>query len=167
MSNKITTEKINELWQAWQQKQSLRYVSQMCNVSKQTVTRYRIKENWDERLSKIKKQVQEKADMKQSEQNAKYLKIAESTINQYAKTLGETAARTCPKCGEVINVPKIIITPLHFEKMVRLIREELSSKDTESKAEQQNITLDELSLETRKQILHEIKQKYKKIEQNQ
>lgn len=169
MANKISSKKIDELWQAWQQKQTIRYVCQKCNINRRTVERYRKLERWDERIQQIKQQVQQKLDAKQSEENLRYVEIARKTINLYEESLAESVIRTCPKCkAEIqISMPKNL-TPADFSKMVKLIKDELAEKEKTKEAAGENITLDELSLETRKQILFEIKQKYKKLEeQNQ
>lgn len=164
MANKLSTEKVNELWLTWHEKQSIRYVVQKCHVSKKTVARYRLKESWDERLAKIKQLASEKADMKQAEQNAKFIRIAESTINLYAQSLTKVVIHTCPKCGEKIKitVPRTTITPNHFDKMVRLIRQELGT-DSEANLDAKNrvVKIDELGLqlEVRKEILKAIRAK--------
>ena len=53
MSRKITDAEIEEMFVAWQEKQTLRYVAQKCKVSLPTVRRYRDLENWADRLNKI------------------------------------------------------------------------------------------------------------------
>ncbi len=168
MSNKLPSEKINQLWKAFQERQTIRYVCQKCNINRRTAERYRKLERWDERFEKIKQQVQEKVDMKQAEENARFIQIAQRTINLYEESLAESVVRICPKCKQEIQIsmPKNL-TPADFSKMVRLIKDELAEKEKTKEAAGENITLDELSLETRKAILHEIKQKYKKNEQNQ
>ncbi len=165
MANKLSAEKVNKLWLAWQEKQSIRYVVQKCHVSKKTVARYRLKENWGERIAKIKQLTSEMADMKQAEQNAKFIRIAESTINLYAQSLTKVVIHTCPKCGEKIKmtVPRTTITPNHFDKMVRLIRQEFGGPDSEVNLDAKNrfVSFSELdlSLEVRKKILKAIRAK--------
>ena len=165
MANKLSTEKVNELWLAWQEKQSVRHVAQKCHVSKKTVARYRLKESWDERLAKIKQLTSEMADVKQAEQNAKFIKIAESTINLYAQSLTKVVTQTCPKCGEQIKmaIPRTTITPNHFDKMVRLIRQEFGRPNSEANVDAKNrfVSADDLDLplETCKQILAKIREK--------
>lgn len=167
MANKLSTDKVNELWLAWQEKQSIRYVAQKCHVAKKTVERYHLNEKWDERIAKIKQLASEKADMKQAEQNAKFIRIAESTINLYSQSLTKYVLHTCPKCGKqiIITVPRATITPTHFDKMVRLIREELGRQDSEENldAKSRAIHIDELdlSLEVKKLILKAIRAKKK------
>ena len=133
MANKLSSEKINELWLAFQEKQNVQYVAKKCHVSKKTVERYRQKEDWDKRFAEIKQEATEIADMNQARQNAKYIKIAEKTIDIYLQSLVKTVTHTCPKCSEQIKitVPKTAITPTHFDKMVRLIREEINIKEHE------------------------------------
>jgi len=163
MANKLSTEKVNELWLAWQEKQSVRHVAQKCHVSKKTVARYRLKENWDERLAKIKQLTSEMVDMKQAEQNAKFIKIAESTINLYAQSLTKVVTQTCPKCGEQIKItiPRATITPNHFDKMVRLIRQEFGRPDSDANLDAKNrfVSVSELDLplEVMKKILKAIR----------
>jgi hypothetical protein len=52
MANKLTDQKIDEMWSAYLEKQSAHYVSQKCQVSRKTVARYRRIGDWDERVKK-------------------------------------------------------------------------------------------------------------------
>ncbi|MBL7107608.1 MAG: hypothetical protein ISS77_08405 [Phycisphaerae bacterium] len=49
------------MFSTWCDKQSERYVARMCGVSKTTVHKYRIKDNWDEKVRGIKKRAAEQA----------------------------------------------------------------------------------------------------------
>lgn len=73
MARKITDAEIEEMFVAWQEKQTLRYVGQKCKVSLGTVRRYRDLEKWPERLDAIKVTAKRKANTGISDLRAKQL----------------------------------------------------------------------------------------------
>ena len=57
---KLSDAKVEEMFAAYTEKQTLRYVSRKCNVALQTVNRYRKLDSWDERIAKIQRKTIEK-----------------------------------------------------------------------------------------------------------
>ncbi len=73
MARKITDTEIEEMFVAWQEKPTLRYVARKCSVCVPTVRRYRDLGGWAERDKKIKVKAQRKADTGISTLRAKQL----------------------------------------------------------------------------------------------
>lgn len=59
---KITDQKREEMFQAFCEKQTIRYVAKKCRVSRPTVCRYLDEDNWIERLDKIRDQARKRVD---------------------------------------------------------------------------------------------------------
>lgn len=93
------------MWQAFQKKQSDRYVARICHVAKNTARKYRIKNKWDSRLKAIKQKVQEKSDKLSVKAMSNDMKIIEATIKVYAVSLMGIAKAKCLKCGAVVEIP--------------------------------------------------------------
>jgi len=127
MANKLPQKKIDEMWTAWQEKQTLYNVRAKCKVSYPTISRYRKLERWDERLAKIREKTIQKVDAKQVNHNAKYVKIANAVINVFAQSLLGYTEEKCSNCGIMVRVaiPRPDVSPADFDRMVRLIRLEL------------------------------------------
>ena len=87
MTNKLPTEKIEEMWNAFQEKQSNRHVAQKCEVSQQTVRRYRVKDRWDERMAKIKEKAHEKIDETIASFKAKTFKVNKGIVAEFIEQL--------------------------------------------------------------------------------
>lgn len=77
MANKLTDSKIQEMWEAWQEKQNLHYVKKKCKVAYQTVMRYRVKEKWDERFDKLQTRVHRKLDTETVNAKARHAKLGQ------------------------------------------------------------------------------------------
>jgi hypothetical protein len=109
MANKLTQAKIDEMWAAWQEKQTLRYVSQKVQVSRQAVARYRQKENWDARMAAIERRAEHKADMSISDRRARDLKLLEAGKVAWARWLQGKVETVCPECGHnhTVILPKM------------------------------------------------------------
>jgi len=73
---KITEQKREEMFAAWQDKQSLSYVATKVQVSRPTVRRYRKRDNWDERTAQIKAKSQAKVDDKLARARANWFTLA-------------------------------------------------------------------------------------------
>lgn len=120
-NKKLSDKKIERMWQAFQKKQSVRYVAKICHVSKGSAQKYRVKGNWDARIDKIKKKVEAKSDssaVKVMTDNLGILKIAKQT---YASTLLGRVKAKCPKCGYTHNV-LVPATKAKFGDIVALIK---------------------------------------------
>jgi len=88
MSYGLPTQKINEMWKAYQEKQSIHYIARKCMVSPITAKKYKIKEKWDERLAKINRQVVKRVDENIADFKVNALKINQAVISKFLKQLG-------------------------------------------------------------------------------
>ena len=77
MARKITDAQLEEMFIAWQEKQTLRHVARKCTVSLPTVRRYKKLEKWDERLEVIKVRATRKANTEITNHRAKHAKIGQ------------------------------------------------------------------------------------------
>jgi len=71
---KLSDAKVEEMFAAYTEKQSLLYVSKKCHVAHQTVRRYKLKEQWDNRLEKIRAKTVQKVDAKAVTERARWAK---------------------------------------------------------------------------------------------
>ena len=117
MANKLSDKKIKEMWKAYQEKQTVRYVAQKCQVSRTTARRYKIKDNWDERTKEIKKKVEEKIDETIVSFKIRTFKINKIIIKRFLEQLGITR----DKNGNLIDGPTDKeISVSDYEKIVKL-----------------------------------------------
>jgi len=77
---KISDEKIEEMFQVYKEKQSVHYVNQKCQVNRNTITKYRDKYNWDERIEKIKEKTMIRSDDREVNRRVEYLKYTHSLL---------------------------------------------------------------------------------------
>ena len=89
MANKLTQEKIDTMWAAFLECQSNNHVSEKCQVSRQTVRRYREREKWDERLKGIQERTRRKSDETIADRRARSKKILAAAIAQIGKKIAE------------------------------------------------------------------------------
>ena len=87
MANKLAQEKIDAMWAAFLEKQSIHHVSQKCRVSRKTVARYRTVENWDERLKEIQERSRKKSDETIADRRARSKKILDAAVAQIGKMI--------------------------------------------------------------------------------
>lgn len=87
MANKLPTKKIEDMWNAFQERQSNRYVAQTCEVSQLTVRRHRVKDRWDERMAKIKEKAEEKIDETIASFKAKTFKVNKAIMAEFIEQL--------------------------------------------------------------------------------
>lgn len=107
----LTPEEQEALWTVYQQNPRVRYVAKVCHVSQTTVRKYRDRGRWNERLAKIIKAAQKKADDETADQltnNMKWLKTAKQTWG--ASVYGKVQ-KGCPNCGFVVEVTVPRIQP--------------------------------------------------------
>lgn len=62
MGNRLSSERIHQAWEAYQERQSAEHVAKKCGISWRTAERYRRLERWDERLAEINAKAQAAAD---------------------------------------------------------------------------------------------------------
>lgn len=127
-NRRIPEEKLLEMFAAYCEKQSLTYVSNKCGVSFSTAKKYRDERGWDQKRQKATEKATEKVAGQVAERTSRYVKIAEAAIAGFGASVVGSITHTCAKCGEVarITVPRAKITAGDFERLVRLIKEELS-----------------------------------------
>ena len=105
MAQKLSEQRIEEMFAAYCEQQSVRYVAEKCHVQRATVRRYRDNRGWGGRLNKVRNKTEEKIDDSIATRKARELKIIDGALSSYVKALqGETVV-TCKGCGEKITVP--------------------------------------------------------------
>lgn len=75
MANRLSDKKIREMWEAWQEKQTINYVVRKCKVNTNTVKRYREKMGWDERLKAIQSRAEELENESIAQRRARHAKL--------------------------------------------------------------------------------------------
>jgi hypothetical protein len=135
MANKLTQAKIDEMWQAWQEKQSVRHVVKKCHVAKLTAERYRKKENWDARLGAIERRAEHKADLTLSDRRARDLRLIEAAKRVWAGQLTGKLKVVCPACAHEhsVDVPKMKAGFRDLPEFIRIC--ELLSGEADSREE--------------------------------
>ena len=83
MSRKITDDKREEMFVAWQEKQTVNSVELKCGVHNATVKKYRTLDKWDDRLKKISVKVKRKVD-----NGLVGLKAEHAKTGQYMRGMG-------------------------------------------------------------------------------
>jgi hypothetical protein len=135
MANKLTQAKIDAMWAAWQEKQTLDYVAKKVGVSWQAVKRYREKENWDARMGAIERRAEHKADMVLSDRRARDLKLIEAAKRVWASQLTGKLKVVCPACAHEhsVDVPKMKAGFRDLPEFIRIC--ELLSGEADSREE--------------------------------
>lgn len=87
MANKLDRAKIEELWLAYQGRQSVNEVAKKCGVHHKTAERYRRLERWDERLEQVRAQAQDKADYTLADAMAGSLRIVRKFKERMAEAI--------------------------------------------------------------------------------
>lgn len=75
--NKITDKVREKLWVVWQEKQSDLYVAGKCQVSKNTVKKYRLRDKWQERFDRIVAAAHKKVDKQTVEHRVRHAKLGQ------------------------------------------------------------------------------------------
>ena len=71
------------MFRFWLERQSIQFVARKCTVSRDTVRKYKHRQNWDGRLAKIRQEAQEKQDdslAKVLADNLKFAKYAKGKV---------------------------------------------------------------------------------------
>lgn len=127
MAARLSQSKIEQMWAAWLEKPSVRYVGRVCDVSRTTAQRYRMLGNWDSRRAEVVRRAEDKQDTKAAERLAGSLKLIQAGKQVYAASLvGKTSVTTtCPKCGAKVacEVPVPKLKP-NFRDLKALIEAE-------------------------------------------
>lgn len=150
MANKLTDEKRAEMFAAWCEKQSKRFVAQKCNVSITTVGRWKIKDKWVERYAKIQQKATDKVDTQIVKMKARHAK--------YGQVLQQMFHRSFMKNGvlDMVAVKKLDKKDLikALEAGVKMERDALGEADKIIVQDYENKTPVELQA-----ILKELEQK--------
>lgn len=122
MSNKLIQAKIDEMWGAWQEKQSVYTVAKKCGIAHQTVARYRELDKWDERLAKIQQKAIVVADDAVAKRRARQMKLVNAAVKSYAAQLIGELVVECPHCNQqhVITVPALKAKFSDIDNLIRL-----------------------------------------------
>ena len=120
-NKKLSDKKLNQMWVAFQEKQSDRYIARVCHVAKNTARKYRIKLGWDTRFNRIKKQAEQKSDSKAAKIMAESMTIITATIRLFTASLTGIAKARCPKCDTTVNVPVPKLKPKNTRDIVALL----------------------------------------------
>jgi hypothetical protein len=91
---KITDEKRDEMFRAFCEKQAMQYVARKCRVNRLTVVRYCEKDEWWERLAKIREQARRKVDYDASEMRARHIMMGKLFQKRSAEYLSENKLGT-------------------------------------------------------------------------
>jgi len=87
MAKRLSTKKLEQMFRTYQQRQSVQFVAQKCQVSRTTVKKYRISENWEARLKTIRRRARIIADKKSAVDLADNLGIVRNLKGKLLKGL--------------------------------------------------------------------------------
>ena len=73
MAKPLTAEKIEKMFQVYQEHPSVYHVAKVCQVSHVTASKYRDKYRWNERLEKIRKKAEDKVNQTLAARRARWL----------------------------------------------------------------------------------------------
>ena len=119
MANKpLTQQKREEMFRVWCERQHGPSVCQSCSVSKGTMQKYRVKDNWDARLKVVQEKARAKLDDDAAEHIAEALTLIKRAKDVYLTSLvGHTE---CPKCQAKVQVPKLKPAFRDIDAIIRL-----------------------------------------------
>ena len=132
MAKKLTQKKLNSMFKAYCEKQSVRYVSRKCRCSHVTARKYRDLQGWDNRVAQIQHKAQEKQDESLADSLAQNLKVV-----QFAK---DKILELIQAGGQVSKSPAA-----DLDKMIRL--ELLLRGEADSRIETKETGLKDVSTE--------------------
>jgi len=89
MTRRLTDKKIEEMFLAYQEKQSLAHVQRKCKVSLPTIKKYKDEGEWDERLKRVRQKTIEKVDARIASYRARHINLAKLMQVKGAKRLQE------------------------------------------------------------------------------
>ena len=104
MPNRLTVEKREKMYQVFVTTRAESQVMKRCGVHKRTVKRYRLKDNWDERIQAIEQRLQSRTDITIQNRRLRNVKLLDFAIEDIEKQL--MTAREAGLAG-VID-PKIL-----------------------------------------------------------
>jgi rRNA maturation endonuclease Nob1 len=108
VANRLSRTKIDQLWRAYQEHQSVHEVSKRCRCHRSSVERYRRLERWDERLNEARRRAQEQADYNLSQAMAESLAL----VTEYKQKLAAALAEK--------TVAEADVTATELERIVKL-----------------------------------------------
>ena len=121
MAHKLSEQRIEEMFAAYCEQQSVRYVAEKCHIHRITVRRYRDNRGWDGRIAEVRKMAEEKIDDTLAARNARLLKVVDGAVASYAKQLSGRMPTECPECKHkfFVPVPALKATLGDIEKLAR------------------------------------------------
>lgn len=103
MAQKISEQKIEEMFAAYCEQQTIRYVAEKCHVHRATVRRYRDSRGWDGRLAEVRKKTAEKVGNTIARDRARNLQLIDAALANFVKHLQGKATGVC-ECGRTVTV---------------------------------------------------------------
>jgi len=109
MSKHLSQKQIDEMFLAYQEKQTVHYVSEKCHLSRQTVRRYRDEGKWDERLAEINEKAIIKVNAKMVTKRTSSIEIVNTAIDVWLAQAKGSLPVNCPYCGKQheITIPRM------------------------------------------------------------
>jgi len=124
MANILADEKRREMFDAWQEKQTVNSVVRKTGVSDTAVKRYRQIDNWDKRVRTIQQKVTRKLDNEAIKRQTKHQKTLDVAFQSYIAQLLGNLTVTCPHCNKQhdVSVPALKAQFSDFEKLIKTER---------------------------------------------
>jgi hypothetical protein len=121
MAHKLSEQRIEDMFTAYCERQSITYVSKKCGVNYLTAKRYRDNRGWDGRLDEVRKKTEDKVEDTIAVRNARLLKVVDGAVASYAKQLSGRMPTECPECKHkfFVPVPALKATLGDIEKLAR------------------------------------------------
>lgn len=93
--NKISEKKMDAMFKAFCDHQSIRHVAKKCHVSPTTARRYRQIQNWDARVEEIEKKVQAIQDETEVQRRDRHIKLARLMEDKAQAFLEKNGITSC------------------------------------------------------------------------
>jgi hypothetical protein len=104
MAQKLSEQRIEEIFAAYCERQSANYMSEKCRVHFKTAKKYIQTHNFAARLAKVREKAELKIDDSIAARKARELKIIDGALTSYVKALQGKATAVC-ECGRTITIP--------------------------------------------------------------
>ncbi len=105
MSKRLTQQQLDDMWAAWQEKQSVNHIVKKCKIHFQTAKKYRESERWDERFAVIHQKAIVKADAKIVTKRVSSIEMVDTAIDMWAAQAKGSMIVDCPHCGLQHEIP--------------------------------------------------------------
>lgn len=128
MPKPLSDKKREKLFAVYQNNPHVRTVARLCKVHKNTVQKYKERDNWEKRLRKIRKEAQAKTDKQIVKQRVKSVDLLDGAVKVFAASLIGHSRIKCPSCGKPVEVPVPKLSP-KFRDIDVLLRLEQMLKE--------------------------------------